>query len=69
MKTAHGKYCGDFPKPKQPFVSTPFFGKYSRTGVKDNQVDPGSYTTSAGQEAGDGSNNGADGTGTGNGSA
>jgi penicillin-binding protein 1A len=45
MKTAHGKYCGDFAKPKHPFVSTPFFGKYSKTGVKDNKVDPGSYST------------------------
>jgi penicillin-binding protein 1A len=45
MKTAHGKYCGDFAKPKHPFVSTPFFGRYSKTGVKDNKVDPGSYST------------------------
>jgi penicillin-binding protein 1A len=45
MKTAHGKYCGDFPKPKHAFESTPFFGTYSKTGVKDNKVDPGSYST------------------------
>ena len=43
MKVAHGKYCGDFPKPKKPFVATPFFGKYAKTGVKDNKVDPSSY--------------------------
>ena len=43
MKTAHGKYCGDFSKPKHPFVSTPFFGKYAKTGVKDNKVDPSTY--------------------------
>jgi penicillin-binding protein 1A len=43
MKVAHGKYCGDFPKPKKPFVASPFFGKYSKTGVKDNKVDPGTY--------------------------
>lgn len=45
MKTAHGKYCGDFAKPKHPFQSAPFFGKYSKTGVQDNKVDPGSYST------------------------
>ncbi|HEV7751780.1 MAG TPA: transglycosylase domain-containing protein [Baekduia sp.] len=43
MKTAHGKYCGAFPAPKNPFVSSPFFGKYAKTGVKDNKVDPSSY--------------------------
>jgi penicillin-binding protein 1A len=43
MKTAHGKFCGAFPAPKHPFVSTPFFGKYATTGVKDNKIDPSSY--------------------------
>jgi penicillin-binding protein 1A len=43
MKVAHGDYCGDFAKPKTPFVSTPFFGKYAKTGVKDNKVDPSTY--------------------------
>jgi penicillin-binding protein 1A len=37
MKSAKGKFCGDFPKPKVPFSPQPFFGKYSRTGVKDSQ--------------------------------
>ena len=32
MKSAQGKFCGDFPKPKVPFAAQPFFGKYSRTG-------------------------------------
>src|SRR3954469_4402027 len=32
MKVARGKFCGEFPKPKHPFVSRPFFGKYSRGG-------------------------------------
>jgi penicillin-binding protein 1A len=45
MKVAHGDYCGDFAKPKHPFESTPFFGKYAKTGVKDNKVDPGTYST------------------------
>jgi penicillin-binding protein 1A len=30
MKSAKGKFCGDFPKPKVPFSPQPFFGKYSR---------------------------------------
>ena len=34
MKSARGKFCGDFPKPKVPFSAQPFFGKYSRTGGK-----------------------------------
>jgi penicillin-binding protein 1A len=34
MKSAHGKFCGDFPQPKVPFVAQPFFGKYSRTGAR-----------------------------------
>jgi penicillin-binding protein 1A len=73
MKVAHGGFCGDFQPPKQPFVASPFFGKYSQTGVQDNKVDPGSYTTSTnggssletGKSKG---SNGANGTGTGNGS-
>ena len=39
MKSAHGKFCGDFPQPKIPFVAQPFFGKYSRTGAKDSNPD------------------------------
>ena len=39
MKSAHGKFCGDFPQPKVPFVAQPFFGKYSRTGAKDSKPD------------------------------
>ncbi|HKE81064.1 MAG TPA: transglycosylase domain-containing protein [Solirubrobacteraceae bacterium] len=39
MKTAKGKFCGDFPKPKVPFTSQPFFGKYSRSGAKTTTPD------------------------------
>ncbi len=39
MKSAHGKFCGDFPKPKVPFAPQPFFGKYSRTGAKESKPD------------------------------
>jgi penicillin-binding protein 1A len=66
MKVAHGKYCGDFAKPKHAFVSTPFFGKYAKTGVKDNKVDPSTY-----QKDPSGAKDletGKDGKGTGNGS-
>jgi penicillin-binding protein 1A len=32
MKAVKGKFCGDFAPPKTPFHSSPFFGKYSRSG-------------------------------------
>jgi penicillin-binding protein 1A len=32
MSVAHRGFCGDFPAPKTPFVSHPFFGKYSKQG-------------------------------------
>jgi penicillin-binding protein 1A len=66
MKVAHGKYCGDFAKPKHAFVATPFFGKYAKTGVKDNKVDPSTYQKdpSGAQKL----ETGKDGKGTGNGS-
>ena len=32
MKQAKGAYCGVFPKPKQPFVASPFFGNHSHSG-------------------------------------
>jgi penicillin-binding protein 1A len=34
MEQAIGKFCGPFPKPKEPFVSQPFFGHYATTGLK-----------------------------------
>jgi penicillin-binding protein 1A len=34
MKSAKGKFCGDFAKPKVPFTPQPFFGKYSRMHVE-----------------------------------
>jgi penicillin-binding protein 1A len=40
MKSAKGKFCGDFPKPKVPFSPQPFFGKYSRTGAGKVNADP-----------------------------
>jgi hypothetical protein len=39
MLPAHGDFCDDFPLPEEPFVASPFFGKYSSTGGADT----GSY--------------------------
>jgi penicillin-binding protein 1A len=33
MSQAKGSYCGSFRLPKEPFSSSPFFGKYSRSGA------------------------------------
>jgi len=33
MNIAHRGYCRDFPPPSTPFVSSPFFGKYSKQGA------------------------------------
>ncbi|MCW2990179.1 MAG: glycosyl transferase, partial [Solirubrobacterales bacterium] len=46
MRQVKGSYCGDFPLPKEPFVAEPFFGKYSKTGVTDNNVTSSDYGTS-----------------------
>jgi penicillin-binding protein 1A len=32
MGRIKGSYCGDFAPPKHPFVSSPFYGKYSKSG-------------------------------------
>ena len=45
MKVAKGSFCGDFPLPTEPFKPEPFFGKYSKTGVKGNQATVPSTTT------------------------
>ncbi len=36
MVPAHGEDCDDFPLPTEPFVSSPFFGKYSSTGSQSS---------------------------------
>jgi len=43
MKQVKGSYCGDFRQPKNPFVSQPFFGKYSKTGVQGNAPSTSQY--------------------------
>jgi penicillin-binding protein 1A len=40
MKVAKGAFCGDFPQPTEPFAPVPFFGEYSKTGVKGNRAAP-----------------------------
>ncbi len=40
MRVAKGKFCGDFPPPTEPFQATPFFGRYAKTGVRDNKAAP-----------------------------
>jgi penicillin-binding protein 1A len=48
MKHAKGKCCGAFQKPKAPFVASPFFGHYSRTGGKGTGDEPGQQSQGAG---------------------
>jgi penicillin-binding protein 1A len=50
MKTAKGKFCGDFPQPQEPFQSAPFFGKYATTGVKGNRSGGGYELNSSGSQ-------------------
>ena len=59
MKSAKGKFCGDFPKPKVPFTPRPFFGKYARMHVETK--DPSDKKDKNGKDA--------NGQGTGNGGA
>ncbi len=41
MATAmENRKCGDFPEPKEPFVSAPFFGEYASTGAPGGGDDP-----------------------------
>jgi penicillin-binding protein 1A len=47
MKIAKGKFCGGWATPKVPFQAAPFFGKYAKTGVKDNKAS-GGYTVDPG---------------------
>lgn len=40
QQAVKGTQCGDWPKPKKPFVAKPFFGKYSRSAPRST-FDPG----------------------------
>jgi penicillin-binding protein 1A len=63
MKSAKGKFCGDFAKPKVPFTPQPFFGKYARLRVQtpgdDKKDKDGKSDNGKGK---DGGNGGAGGT-------
>jgi penicillin-binding protein 1A len=41
MNRIHGSYCGNFSPPKHPFVSQPFYGRYSHSGGKLTEGDTG----------------------------
>src|SRR3954462_15054050 len=40
MQVAHGGFCQDFPPPTTPFVSSPFYGKYSKQGAPGDSTVP-----------------------------
>ncbi len=48
MASAHGSFCGDFPPPQHPFVSSPFFGRYARTGTSGGTGYGNGYNTGYG---------------------
>src|SRR4051794_13592903 len=45
MNVAHRGYCSDFPAPKTPFVSSPFYGKYSKQGAPGDSTSPYNYNS------------------------
>ncbi len=45
MSHIKGKFCGDFASPKTPFSSSPFYGRYSRSGGGLTGGDEGDSTT------------------------
>ena len=44
MGRIKGSYCGDFTPPKHPFVSSPFYGKYAKSGGALTGGDTGTTT-------------------------
>ena len=60
MTVARGSFCGDWPPPKEPFVSQPFFGTYETSGGRSDT----SSSSGTGSGTGTGTN-GGNGTGTG----
>jgi hypothetical protein len=67
MKSARGKFCGDFPKPKVPFSAQPFFGKFSRSGGKTSNEQQSGQSAQPGTTDQPGVAPGANGQGTGKG--
>jgi penicillin-binding protein 1A len=66
MKAARGSYCGDFAKPKVPFVPAPFFGKYAtgRTGTPTTTDPGGTYPGATGPATGNSQGGGTQDNGT-----
>jgi penicillin-binding protein 1A len=62
MKSAHGKFCGDFAKPKVPFSPQPFFGKYSRMRVEQKPDPNAQKNDKSGKGKNNNGNGGAGGT-------
>jgi penicillin-binding protein 1A len=59
MKRIKGSFCGDFTPPKTPFSSSPFFGKYSKSGGglmegDDEATTPETDGTTTPDDTGDG---------------
>ncbi|MFL5840720.1 MAG: transglycosylase domain-containing protein [Thermoleophilaceae bacterium] len=53
MNVAHRGYCEDFPQPTTPFVSQPFFGKYSKQGAPGDRTVPyGQFYENGGTQPG-----------------
>src|SRR3954471_13244262 len=44
MQVAHRGFCQDFPPPTTPFVSSPFYGKYSKQGAPGDSTVPYTVT-------------------------
>jgi penicillin-binding protein 1A len=65
MQVAKGDDCEDFPEPKEPFESSPFFGEYSSTGTSSDYSYSGddSYYTAPEESDTDGGTGGTGGTG------
>jgi penicillin-binding protein 1A len=57
MKVAIGRFCGDFPPPKEPFLAKPFTGKYAgrdAAGADEGSTDPYAVPSSPAPSTGDG---------------
>jgi penicillin-binding protein 1A len=64
MSRIKGNFCGDFEPPKHPFVASPFFGKYAKSGGEligegEPGVDSGETETAPGTEPDTGGTGGA----------
>jgi penicillin-binding protein 1A len=45
MQKVKGKFCGAFEQPTEPFQSMPFFGRYSKSAVRDDYSAPSGSAT------------------------